>query len=92
MTPYLDPLGLGEGVKVGGGVKLVGQGRGGSRFGVKGGGGIKVVGQGHGQGWGRVRVKVGGSIEGVMVGGLGVGVRGTVGFSVGRFEMKRKCS
>ena len=44
------------------------------------------------QGWGRVRVKVGGSREMVMVGGLGVGVRGAVWFSGGRFEMKRICS
>ena len=35
--------------------------------------GVKVVGQVRGQGWGRVRVKV----RGFMVGGLGVGVRGS---------------
>ena len=35
------------------------------------------MGQGRVQGWGRVRVKVRGSREGVMVGGLGVGVRGS---------------
>ena len=66
-----------------GGVKTVGQGRGGVKVRVKGGGGVKVVGQGRVQGWGRVRVKVRGSREGVMVGGLGVGVRGAVGFSGG---------
>ena len=50
---------------------------------------VKVVGQGRGQ----VKIKVRGSREGVMVGGgLGVRVRGTIGFSGGRFEMKRKCS
>ena len=49
-----------------GGVKIVGQGWGG----VKGGGGVNVVGQGRGQGWGWVRVKVRGSREGVMVGGV----------------------
>ena len=37
------------------------------------------MGQGRGQGWGQVRVKVRGSREGVMVGGLGVGVRGQSG-------------
>ena len=74
------------------GSRLLVKGGEGSRFGVKGGGGVKVVGQGRGQGWGRVRVKVRGSREGVMLGGLGVGVRGAVGFSAGRFEMKRKCS
>ena len=37
-------LGLGKGIKVRGGVKVVGQGRGGvkPRFGVKGGGEVKV--------------------------------------------------
>ena len=73
-------LGLGKGVKVRGGVKFVGQGRGGvkPRSGVKvvgqGRGGVKPRfgvkgggrGQGRGQNWGRVRVKVKG---GVMVGG-----------------------
>ena len=56
--------------RAGGGVKVVGQGRGGvkTRSRVKGGGGVKVVGQGLGQGWGRVRVKVRGSKEGFMVG------------------------
>ena len=49
---------------------------------------VKVVGQGRG----RVKIKVRESREGVMVGGLGVRVRGTIGFSGGRFEMKRKCS
>ena len=39
-----------------------------------------------------MRINVRGSREGVMVGGLGVRVRGTIGFSGGRFEMKRKCS
>ena len=34
--------------------------------------GVKVVGQVRGQGWGRVRV-----VRGFMVGGLGVGVRGS---------------
>ena len=38
-----------------------------------------VVAQGRGQGWGRVRVKVRGVKGGVMVGGLGVGVRGQSG-------------
>ena len=56
----------------------------GSRSGVKGGGGVKVVGQGWGQGWGRVRVKVRGSREGVMVGDLGVGVRGQSGLVGGK--------
>ena len=51
--------------------------------GVKDRGGIKVVGQGRGQGWGRMRVKVRGLRELVMVGGLGVGVRGAVGLSGG---------
>ena len=66
-------------------------------LGVKVGGGVKVWGQDQGQG--QVKgVKVGGgSMSGgqgrvVMVGGLGGGVRGAVGFSGGRFEMKRKCS
>ena len=51
----------------------------GSRSGVKGGGGVKVVSQGRGQGWGWVRDKDRGVKGGVMVGGLGVGVRGQSG-------------
>ena len=59
----------------------------------QGWGAVKVGGQGREQGWGQVRgrVKVRGSREGVMVGGLGIGARGAVGFS-GGVEMKRKCS
>ena len=84
MTPYLDPLCLGRGVKV----------RIGTKVGVKGGGGVKVGSQGLGQGWdqGRGIVKV----KGVKGGGHGRGSRGwsqgAVGISGGRFEMKRKCS
>ena len=52
-----------------GGVKVVGQGREGSRSGVKGIGGVMVVAQGRGQGWGLVRVKV----RGVKGGGHGWG-------------------
>ena len=62
-------LGLGKGVKVGGGVKAVGQGRGGVK------GGVKVVGQGRGQGWGRMRVKVRGG-QAFKGGGHGWGSRG----------------
>ena len=81
MTPYLDPLGLGEGVKVGEGSRLLVKVGEGTRSGVKGRGGVKVVGQGRGQGCGRVRVKV----RGIKGGGHGWGSRGwsqgAVGFS-----------
>ena len=65
---YLDPLCLGKGVNVGS------QGRG--RVMVGG----QDQGQG-GQGWRKVKVR--GSREGVMVGGLDCGVRGAVRFSGG---------
>ena len=54
----------------------------GSRSGVKGGG-VKVVGQGRGKGWGRVRVKVRGPREGVIVGGSRGCSKGSVGLSGG---------
>ena len=45
----------------------------------------RLGGHGREQGWGQVRgrVKVRGSREGVMVGALGIGARGAVGFSWG---------
>ena len=69
-TPFLDPLGLGEGGKVGEGVKAVGQGW----------GGVKVRGQGRerGQGCGlRSRSRLGsgdGQGQGGVNGGVMVGV------------------
>ena len=53
----------------------------GSKSGVKGRGRVKVV----GQGWGRVRIKVRGSREGVMVGGgvLGLESGGQLGLVEG---------
>ena len=71
------------GVNVGGGVKIRVKG------GVKGGGGSRLglrLGSRSREGKGQ------GSRESVMVGCLGGRVRGAVGFSWGRFEMKRKCS
>ena len=58
-------LGLGKGVKVRGGVKVVGQGRGGVKplSAVKGGGGVKVVGQGRGGVKPRFGVKGGGGVK-----------------------------
>ena len=69
LTTDLDPLGLGEGVKVGGGVKVVCSGRGGSRSRVKGGEGSRL--------WVKVGVKVGvcgAQGQGVKGGGHGWGV------------------
>ena len=80
MTPDLDPLDLGEGVKVGGGVKVIGQGRGGVKVRGhrrrRGQGCWSRLGSGEGQGQG-------GQMRGSWLGGHGVGVRGAVGFSGG---------